>query len=77
MKGDLHGIVEKCGIGYNYLAGDVLSLSHCLSSASREGLQAMAEKSSEFFKKEIDQNIIMDKMESFIRSVKQNGPAQE
>jgi glycosyltransferase involved in cell wall biosynthesis len=76
MKGDLYGIVEQCGIGYNYVAGDVRSLSNCLSSASREGLHVMAEKSGEFFKNEIDQNVIMDKMESFMRSVKQSGPAQ-
>jgi glycosyltransferase involved in cell wall biosynthesis len=77
MNGDLHSIVEKCGIGYNYVAGDVMSLSECLSSASRDGLQLMAEKSSEFFKKEIDQNVIMNKMELFFNSIKNSGCKNE
>jgi glycosyltransferase involved in cell wall biosynthesis len=70
MQGDLQSIIEKWGIGYNYIAGDVLSLSNCLSSVSRDGLHLMAEKSNEFFKKELDQNVIMNKMELFINSIK-------
>ncbi len=70
MKGDLYAIVERYGIGYNYSAGEVQSLRTCLRKITKHELNAMMKNSWQFFKNEIDEKIIMDKMESFIKKVK-------
>jgi glycosyltransferase involved in cell wall biosynthesis len=69
MPGDLRTIVSKWGIGYNYSGGDVQSLAICLSTLNKDELRDMSEKCHEFFKNEIDLNVIMDNMEIFLKPI--------
>ena len=66
MSGDLHDIVARHGIGFNYQAGDAASLAGCLGAATPEGLAQFRVNAKRFFAASLELRVVQSDLEAWL-----------
>lgn len=66
MGGDLRDLVSECGLGFNYMAGDVDSLTGCINKLLSEDMSLLSQNVAKFFESEIDREVIKCNISKFL-----------
>jgi glycosyltransferase involved in cell wall biosynthesis len=67
MDGDLRDLVERHGLGVNYLGGDRATLKRCLASLDERTLSSLSGNCSRFFDSELERGAIRREMTAFLQ----------
>jgi hypothetical protein len=67
MRGDLHDLVDRLGLGLNYSGGDRTTLKRCLAALNEGRLSSMSQNCSRFFDAELERGAIRREMRAFLQ----------